>query len=389
MSMKAVILAAGEGTRLEPLTNVRPKPMIPVANRPLLEHVIEAVAEAGIDDIVLVVGYKRERIQSHFGDGDDWDVNIEYAAQEKQLGTGHAVLQAEEFVDGEFIALNGDRVIDPDAIRQLIEVHSDSDEPVMAVTRSASPSNYGVVELDGQYVENILEKPPEHAIPTDVINAGVYGFGEHIFDAIRSTDQEGEVALTTTLQRLAEDGSVRAVRFRGLWLDLSYLWDVLSVNTRLLDRGENRTAETASIDDTASVGETTDLAADVRVHPNATVLRGSSLGPNVEVAANAVVENAVVLSDATIGAGAVVRDCVVGENAAVGANTTVGGGHADVVVDGEVHDDVRLGAVIGDNADVESAVTFESGTILGNESEVASGAVLDGRIESGSIVKRG
>jgi Nucleoside-diphosphate-sugar pyrophosphorylase involved in lipopolysaccharide biosynthesis/translation initiation factor 2B, gamma/epsilon subunits (eIF-2Bgamma/eIF-2Bepsilon) len=98
-SVTAVILAAGEGRRLEPLTNRRPKPMVPVANRPLLEHVVEAVAAAGIDRIALVVGYRQERIRNHFGDGDDWGVTIEYVEQSTQLGTGHAVLQAESVVD--------------------------------------------------------------------------------------------------------------------------------------------------------------------------------------------------------------------------------------------------------------------------------------------------
>ena len=95
----AVVLAAGEGRRLEPLTNRRPKPMVPVANRPLLEHVVEAVAAAGINRIALVVGYRQERIRNHFGDGDDWGVTIEYVEQSTQLGTGHAVLQAEPVVD--------------------------------------------------------------------------------------------------------------------------------------------------------------------------------------------------------------------------------------------------------------------------------------------------
>ena len=115
-SETAVILAAGAGRRLEPLTNRRPKPMVPVANRPLLEHVIETVAAAGIDRIVLVVGYKQERIRNHFGDGDEWDVTIEYVEQSTQLGTGHAVLQAESIVDDPFIVLNGDRIVDVEAV---------------------------------------------------------------------------------------------------------------------------------------------------------------------------------------------------------------------------------------------------------------------------------
>ncbi|MFC6988742.1 sugar phosphate nucleotidyltransferase [Haloplanus sp. GCM10025708] len=128
--MKAIIMAAGEGRRLEPLTNRRPKPMIPVGNQPVLEYVVEAVADAGIDDIVLVVGYKRDRIQTYFGDGNDWGVDVSYAVQEKQLGTGHAVLQAEPHVDGAFVVLNGDRIIEPGVVEQVID----------APARRATPS---------------------------------------------------------------------------------------------------------------------------------------------------------------------------------------------------------------------------------------------------------
>ena len=92
--MKAIILAAGEGTRLEPLTNVRPKPMLPIVNKPLLEYVIESVAKTDIEEIVLVVGYERERIQDYFGNGEDFDADISYVFQSPQLGTGHAISQA-------------------------------------------------------------------------------------------------------------------------------------------------------------------------------------------------------------------------------------------------------------------------------------------------------
>ncbi|MFC6873769.1 bifunctional sugar-1-phosphate nucleotidylyltransferase/acetyltransferase [Halobellus marinus] len=390
--MKAVVLAAGEGTRLRPLTRTRPKPMLPIGNQPLLEHVLEAAREAGIDEFVFVVGYKRERIQSHFGDGDDWDVDIEYAVQETQLGTGHALLQAESYVDGNFLALNGDRIIEPTAISAVIDERRETRQPVMAVTRHRNPENYGVVELDGKSVRSIEEKPPAHTVRTDYINAGVYGLGESIFDALRETDTEGELAITAVLREHRD--ALRPIRFDGLWLDVSYHWDILSVNSRMLDRLDNGgsssgSAETAAVHDRATVVDGTALGSDVRVWPGATVLPGTSLGDNVEVGSNAVVANSVVLTDATIGDGAVVRDCVVGENATVGSNTTIEGGEADVVVDGSVHGDVRLGGVLGDNAQLGGAVTVSPGTVLGNHASVESGAVVAGWIETDAVVRRG
>ncbi|MFB6308738.1 MAG: sugar phosphate nucleotidyltransferase [Haloarculaceae archaeon] len=390
--MKAVVLAAGEGTRLRPLTRTRPKPMLPIGNRPLLEHVLEAAREAGIDEFVFVVGYKRERIQSYFGDGDDWDVDIEYAVQETQLGTGHALLQAEAAIDGDFLALNGDRIVEPSAISAVMDARRESRDSVMAVTRHARPENYGVVELDGRTVRSIEEKPPAHAVTTDYINAGVYGLGEAVFDDLRAAEAEGELAVTAVLREY-RDG-LRAVPFDGLWLDVSYHWDILSVNDRVLDRSggsesEGDSSSTATVHERATVVDRTSLGADVRVRPGATVLPGTSLGDNVEVGANAVVANAVVFADATIGDGAVVRDCVVGENASIGANTTVEGGETDIVVGGDVHEGVRLGGVVGDNGSVGGGVTLAPGTVLGNHTQVESGCDVSGRIETGAVVRRG
>ena len=393
-SMKAVVLAAGEGTRLRPLTRTRPKPMLPIANQPLLEHVLEAAREAGVDEFVFVVGYKRERIQNHFGDGDDWDVDIEYVVQETQLGTGHALLQAESAIGSDFLALNGDRIVEPEAISEVMDARRESRDRVMAVTRHKNPENYGVVELAGRAVRSIEEKPPAHTVTTDYINAGVYGLGEAIFDDLRAAEAEGELAITAVLNE-SRDG-LQAVPFDGLWLDVSYHWDILSVNNRILDRsGSSRVGQasnstlTANIHEHATVVDRSSLGSDVRVRPGAAVLPGTSLGDNVEVGANAVVTNAVVLPDTTIGDGAVVHDCVVGENASIGPNTTVEGGETDVVADGEIHEDVRLGGVVGDNASVGGGVTLSPGSVLGNHTTVASGCDVSGRIETGAIVRRG
>ncbi len=386
--MKAVILAAGEGRRLEPLTNTRPKPMLPVTNQPLLEHVVESVVEAGIEEVVLVVGYKRERIQSHFGDGDDWGIDIEYAIQEKQLGTGHAVLQAEDLIADTFVVLNGDRIIDSSIVERAAEADDDG-ETLLAVTRTEDPSGLGVVETEGERATGITEKPPQHAITSEVVNAGVYRFEPEVFDAIRDTDTAGELAITATLNQLAAIGDVRVLRYRGAWLDVSYLWDLLSVNASLLNGDPVEIPGTARVGKNAIVTDGVAVGSDTRIGPGATVLAGTAVGENVRIGANAVLDNAVVLPDATVGAGAVLRDCVVGENARVGPNTTVEGGPADVVVDGAVHEGVKLGSVIGDNARIGGAVSVHPGTVVGNRTTVEGGAAVDGRIPSGAEVRRG
>ena len=390
-SVSAVILAAGEGRRLEPLTNRRPKPMVPVANRPLLEHVVEAVAAGGIDRIVLVVGYKQERIRNHFGDGDDWNVTIEYVEQSTQLGTGHAVLQAEPTVDGPFAVLNGDRIVDAEAVSAVRDRLRDGDAPLVTVTAAESPRDYGVVHLDGDRVAEIDEKP-EGVVETNRINAGVYGFSPAVFDAIRSTNTAGELAITATLNDLAARGEVTALGYDGRWLDVSNLWDVLSVNAALIHDGDHAREAPARgrrVGDTVTVADDVVLAGNVRVGPNATLSGATAIGSNAMVAANAVVENSVVFPDVVIGPGAVVRDAIVAGNARIGPNATITGGLSTVMVGDAVHRDVTFGGVVGDNASIGGGATLTDGAVVGDDVRADAGVVVDGRVESGAVVRRG
>ena len=383
--MKAVILAAGEGRRLSPLTNVRPKPMLPVANEPILARVIDAVAEAGIEEILLVVGYKSDRIQQYVGDGDDWGVDVEYVHQSKQLGTGDAVLEAEPYVDGDFLVLNGDRVIESGVLEAVIETREATGETVIAVTRAEEPELYGVVELDGEYVARIVEKPAPHEIDSDLINAGVYAFGPEIFPAIRETSVHGELALTDVLSRQIESAPIRTVPERGHWFDVTRPWDLLAVNAALLE-GE-APAESGVIAESAVVADAVKAGADVQVYPNATVLNGTAIGDNVSIGPNATVSNSLLMADVTIEAGAVITDAIVAENVTVGPNATIVGGRADVVLRDRVFRGVTLGSVLGDNARIGGDVTVLPGSFVGNGATVRHGSRIEGRIEPNGTVQ--
>jgi len=375
--MKAVVLAAGEGRRLRPLTALRPKPMVPVANAPILEHVVGALSEAGVDEIVFVVGYRRERIQTYFGDGDDWGVGIEYAVQEKQLGTGHAVLQAEDAVEGEFLVVNGDSVVDASIVEALVSADSDA----VAVTRSDQPTDYGVVDVEDGAVVGVEEKPRVYDAQTETINAGVYRFDDSVFDEIRVSGDG--MSLTDALVRRAADRRVEAVRVDG-WTDVSHLWDLVRVNSAAVD-GER---DGADVHPTAHVADEVCLGEDARVGPNATVLPGTSLGDNATVGAGAVVGNSVVFEDARVGKNSVVHDAVVAGDASVGPNATVEGGRADVVVDDTLYRNVLLGGVVGDYSTVAGGASLEPGTVLENDAWVGTGATASGRVESGTEVRR-
>jgi len=387
--MKAVVLAAGKGKRLWPLTENRPKPMIPVANRPILEHIVEALDTANIDEVVLVVGSNRERVQSYFGDGQHWDLDITYVVQDQQLGTGHALLQAESQVGDSFIALNGDRIINAKLVEDVWVRHRETDDPTMGVTRTDEPSRYGVVELDSRDVVRIEEQPIPELAKSDFINVGVYAFSPDIFAAIRQTDSQGEQALTDTISDLMDSQRVRAVPYRGMWLDVSEPWDLLEVNDTLISYQGPVEDGDASVDESAVLAQAAIVGDGVTIHPQAAVLRGVTLGDNVSVGPGVILENAVVLSDVTIKSGAVVTDCIVGANTTIGPNTTVEGGNTDVVLNDTVYHDVTFGGLLGDNVDVGGNVTIQPGAIIGNEATIGSASLVSGRIEDGSRVTRG
>ena len=387
--MKAVVLAAGTGRRLWPLTENRPKPMIPAVNRPILEHVLEALEAAGVDEVLLVVGANRQRVQSYFGNGREWAFEVSYVVQERQLGTGHALLQAEAVIGESFLALNGDRIIDPELIERVRDRHRETNEPVVSVTRVPEPSRYGVVDLDGTELRAIDEKPPPDRTTSEFINAGVYGFAPDVFAAIRNTETRGERALTDTLSELLADRRLQAVTYRGTWLDVSEPWDLLDMNDSLIAAGDSGRAGSATVDPTAAVAEATVVGDDVVIHPQAAVLRGVTLGDNVSVGPGAVVENAVLLSDVTLRAGAVVTDCIVGANTTVGPNTTVKGGATDVLLEDRVYHGVTFGGLLGDNVEIGANVAVQPGTVVGNGATVGDGTHVSGRIDDGAAIRRG
>jgi mannose-1-phosphate guanylyltransferase len=204
--MKTVILAGGFGKRLKPLTDTRPKPMIEVLNVPIIEWQIRWLRKFGIKDFVMCVGYMKEQIIDHIGNGAKFDSRIDYSFEEKALGTGGALLNAKQLVSnqGSFFVLNGDILTELDPNRLNI-----ANSNVLAVVPLRSP--FGMVELDlNSTVRGFIEKPE---IPDRWINAGLYRFTQEIF---RYLPQEGNIEVTA-LPALAKEGRLQAVRYKDIF----------------------------------------------------------------------------------------------------------------------------------------------------------------------------
>lgn len=385
----AIVLAAGEGMRLRPLTRHRPKPMLPAATKPILEHVFDELIEAGIEQLTVVVGYGRTAVQSHFGPAYR-DVPIEYAIQNKQLGSAHALEAALPTVDEPSLVVNGDQLIDASIVRDTIDSHDVPAAGTIGVVAANDVTEYGgvIVDSDG-IVAELAENPTDDRCYR--LNAGVYVLEPDAIDIVTSVDsREGEYSLPDGLSLLLERGeTVNAAETEGMWIDATYPWDLLTVAETLFDTEtvESTVDGTAQVHESATILEPAIVSPDCVIGPGAVVGPYASLGDNVTVGSNTTVENSVLDSDTRVGTNATVLDCVTGRGVEIGPGSTVVGGRSDIRVGTAVHEGQRLGALLADRASDEGGVTYAPGTIIGSAVTIHAGRRVRGSIDSETEVR--
>ncbi|AGB39292.1 sugar phosphate nucleotidyltransferase [Natronococcus occultus] len=388
----AIVLAAGEGTRLRPLTQNRPKPMLPAATKPILEHVFDQLIDAGISKFVVVVGYRCDRVQSYFG-STYRNVPITYVTQKKQLGTGHAVLAAESEVDDTCLVINGDQIVDSRIVADTIARHDSAAAATIALLQRPNVEPYGGVRIGEDDVATEIVENPRDGYGY-YLNAGVYMLEPAAFDAVRSAEPSfGEHHLFEGLSKLIDSGeTVRGTVSEGLWVDATYPWDLLDVSFELFDRGVVTSSPVISgrettVHDEAIIRDPIILDQDCAIGPDAVVGPYVCLGENTTVGANAVLERSVVDDDTTIGANATVVDCVTGTGVEIGPGSTIPGGPGDVRVGDTVYEDEALGAVLADRVTDRGGVTYVPGALVGPETEIQSGATIRGTLAGGTEVR--
>ena len=235
--MKAVLLAAGAGERLLPLTATRPKHLIKVVGKPILQFCLEAVKRAGMTEAIIVTHYMGDAIHSYFGDGEKLGLKLSYVEQKEILGTGNAAEVAEPYVDGDFVLIYGDLLFSPDAVKQVLsQFKKGKTAAVMAVVPVDRPENYGIIEQDAEgKVKCIVEKPAAGKAPSNLANAGIYVFSKEVFDKTKQTKSSvrGEWELTDAITMLAKEGkTVLAVQLsKNDWFDVGRPWDLLDANS--------------------------------------------------------------------------------------------------------------------------------------------------------------
>ncbi|MCA9319604.1 MAG: NTP transferase domain-containing protein [Salinibacterium sp.] len=299
--LTGVILSAGKGSRIDPFNTQYPKPLLPIANRPIMGHHIEIFRTLGITDVKIVVGHLMDRIINHFGRGTEHGVHIEYVEQQATLGIAHAVGQLSGRVEGDFLLVLGDIFYAPRKLERMVEIfRAQGGGACLAVMKEpdveALRKNFSVELSDDGLVKRVIEKP--RIPPNDLKGCGLYLFGPEIFDAVRKTPRTAlrdEYEITTSIQILIDDGHPVSVADVVEWdFNVTFARDLLDGNLKYLREEGLKNV----IDDTAEL------------HPDA-VVENSVIGEGVKISVPVRIRNSVILPRARIDRGEDIERCII------------------------------------------------------------------------------
>lgn len=408
--MKALILAAGESTRMRPLTANKPKPLLPVAGKPFLEHTLLSLKDLGIKDIVILIGWRSERLQEHFGTGKKLGIKIQYVLQTARYGTAHAIGTARKHFSESFLSLNGDILVTPELIKGLLSFYKKHKSTVMALAKVPDPRGLGVVELDKNKVKRIIEKPKRPK--GNLINAGVYIFSPKIFNAVDKTQlsPRGEYEITDALEILINKLShtVYGYTLTAPWMDISMPWHLLNANELLMKSITNKNQGTiekyATIEGPVWIGKNTIvrngsyiigpvfIGENCDIGPNCYIRANTSIGNNCKIGNAVEVKNSIIMNHSNVPHHNYVGDSIIGENCNLGSGTKVANLRLDnkniyTIVRGERIETTRrkLGVIMGDNVKTGVNSVINIGTVIGENAQIGPSAIVSGAIAPNSI----
>lgn len=352
--MKAVIMAGGEGTRLRPLTSNQPKPLMPIANRAMMEHVIDLLRTHGITDIIVTLAFMPDAIRNHFGDGSELGVKLTYVVEHEPLGTAGSVRNAAHLLDEPFLVISGDVLTDID-LTSIIAFHHEKEAMVtIGLTPVENPLEFGIVitREDGS-IERFLEKPTWGQVFSDNVNTGIFVLDPTVLDEVepgRQVDFSAEI-----FPKLLADGApLFGAIAHGYWEDVGTLDSYLRAHRDVLDSIVRVRVPGFEVRDGVWLGEGAEM------HPEATVVGPAIIGANCRIEAGVLIgAYTVVGNDTRIRAGAQLERVVLHDHGFVGRNVQL------------------RGAVAGRSCDFREGCRVEDGAVLGDEVFVGAGAVIN------------
>jgi UDP-N-acetylglucosamine diphosphorylase/glucosamine-1-phosphate N-acetyltransferase len=412
--MKAVVLAAGEGVRLQPVTATRPKHLIRVGGKPILQYSLEALKSAGVTEIILVTHYMRDTIREFFGNGEELGLALTYVDQPSILGTGNAASVAEPYVKEDFLLVYGDLLFSAESVQRVLKTFRNlTASAVMAVVPVRKPESYGIVaiEKDGT-ISRIVEKPASSVAPSNLANAGIYAFTNEVFDLLRSIRPSirGELELTDTISLYAKrKKTVFPVKLAETeWLDIGHPWDLLEANAWALKRMEHKVLGTvedgAHLIGPVTVAKTARIRSGAYVEGPSLIDEGSDIGPNCFVRActsigsnvrigNAVeIKNSIIMNKTRIGHLSYVGDSILCERCNLGAGTITANyrldaGNVKMAIKGKMVDSGKrkLGVVLGDDVKTGIGSLFMPGVKVGIKAWVGPNCLVNRDLQADTV----
>ena len=400
---KALILAAGKGTRMWPLTDNTPKPLLPLGGIPIIKRQIEELKKVGVENVYVLIGYQMKEISDFLGSGKEHGVKIEYIVQAEQKGTGHAILQAEGKINGKFYCINGDTTIDR---KNLEQMRGNTNNACMMVTKVNDASRFGVVNSKNGKLISIIEKGMSGEAR---INAGQYVFSDKIFGSMKKVEksERGEYEITDALQAISEN--VGVIEYEGFWKDIGSPWDLITANESIISnideevkgqieddvtvKGKIHVGKNSVIKSGSYIEGNVWIGDDCVVGPNAYLRNGTVLCGENKVGASSEIKNSIMMYKAKAPHHNYVGDSIVGRNSNLGSGTKIANLRLDkknieVIHQGKKIDSGRrkFGAIIGDNVNTGINASINTGTILGNNVSIGPNTLVSGTYESNSIV---
>jgi len=394
--MDCVILAAGEGKRMHPLTFTRPKVVLPISNKSILEWNLLNAINAGLKDFIFVVGYKSEIIRNYFGNGKRWGIDIEYVNQGKALGTAHAIGMVERFAY-DFIVLCGDTIFGYQDIKSIVKK-----ETSIGLVEAKNSKDYGIVETVESKVVKIHEKMEKPF--SNIINAGIYHFNEKIFDFIKKTKKSsrGEYEITDSINMLLKNEDMKGI-FLKEWRDVVYPWHLFDANEEILKISEGEIkgdiSKNVILNGVVIVGKNTRILPgsyiegpviignDCKIGPNCYIRPYTSIGNGCHIGNACEVKNSIVMDNSNVPHQNYVGDSIIGQNCNLGAGTKIANLRLDkknikVILNGNRQDTNRrkLGVIMGDNVQTGINSSIDAGTIIGNNVFIGPGRGVNGEI---------
>ncbi|MHA1864672.1 MAG: bifunctional sugar-1-phosphate nucleotidylyltransferase/acetyltransferase [Candidatus Thorarchaeota archaeon] len=413
MMKKAVILAAGDSTRMLPLSANQPKHLLPVAGKPLIFHTLEALQDAGITEVLIIYGYHKEKLSQSIESQDWGKMTVSYVHQEERKGTAHAAGYAREFVgEDSSILMNGDIMLGPGSFEGLISYHKKGGyDLTLSVRPVDDPSAYGIVAVEEGKAVKLIEKPTKDQMVSNLVNAGLYVVSKSLMDAIAKTkaSPRGEYEITDSIGILIEKGNVGSYSLPSWWLDIGRPWDLLEANKMILSqiqakiegtvedgaviKGETIVQKDAIIKTGSYIEGPALIGENAVIGPNCYIRAYTSIGKNVKIGNAVEIKNCIIMENTNIGHLSYVGDSVIGRGSNFGAGTITANlrhdnGDVSVTVKGKRVSSGRrkLGAIIGDNVKTGIGTSISPGVILHQGARTGIGVIVDKDIEANKLV---